>query len=111
MSERERLAERREFERELLFGEVGETVGALLRELGVSQRQLAERMGLSESRVSRIVGAGENMTLKTISDLGFALGLRFSLAAEELPDRGKGPAADDGPLPEWLGAAVAGRSK
>jgi transcriptional regulator with XRE-family HTH domain len=92
----------RDFERELLFGEVGETVGALLAELGISQRELAERMGLSESRVSRIVGAGENTTLRTIADLGFALGLRFHLVAEELPDRAHGPAAGDGPLPPWL---------
>jgi len=94
--------DRREFERQLLLGEVGETIGALLRELGVSQRELAERMQLSESRVSRIVGAGENLTLKTIADLGFALGLRFNLCAEELDDRSKGPAAADGPLPDWL---------
>lgn len=95
-------ADRREFERELLFGEVGETVGALLAELDLSQRELAERMGLSESRVSRIVGGGENATLRTIADLGFALGLRFHLVAEELPDRDQGPAAGDGPPPAWL---------
>lgn len=95
-------ADRRDFERELLFGEVGETVGALLAELGLSQRELAERMGLSESRVSRIIGAGENATLRTIADLGFALGLRFHLTAEELPDRDQGPAAADESLPAWL---------
>jgi len=101
-SEHETRGDRREFERELLYGEVGETVGALLAELGISQRELAERMGLSESRVSRIVGAAENTTLRTIADLGLALGLRFHLVAEELPDRDQGPAAGDGPLPPWL---------
>jgi transcriptional regulator with XRE-family HTH domain len=94
--------DRRDFERELLYGEVGETIGALLRELGISQRELAERMGLSESRVSRIVGAGENLTLKTVADLGVALGLRFNLEPTELPGRGTGPAAKDGPLPDWI---------
>lgn len=96
------LEDRREFERELLFGEVGETIGALLRALGVSQRELAERMGLSESRVSRIIGAGENVTLRTVADLGFALGVRFQLAAEKLPEHQQGPAAKDPPLPDWL---------
>jgi transcriptional regulator with XRE-family HTH domain len=95
-------ADHREIERELLFGEVGETIGALLAELGISQRELASRMGLSESRVSRIIGAGENLTLRTVADLGFALGFRFRLGAEELLDRGQGPAASDGPLPKWL---------
>jgi len=94
--------ERRDFERQLLYGEVGETVGALIAELGISQRQLADRMGLSESRVSRVLGGSENITLKTLADLGVALGLRFRLAAEELPDRDQGVAAEDGPLPAWL---------
>jgi transcriptional regulator with XRE-family HTH domain len=98
----ERLEDHREFERELLIGELGETVGALLRELRISQRELAERMGRSESRVSRMVGAGENATLKTVADLGFAFGVRFRLVAEELPYRVEGPAAADGPLPHWL---------
>jgi len=101
-SDRETQEDRREFERELLYGEVGETVGALLAELGISQRELADRMGLSESRVSRIIGAAENTTLRTIADLGLALGLRFHLVAEELPDREQGPTAGDGPLPPWL---------
>lgn len=95
-------AQRRDFERDLLYGEVGEMVGALIAELGISQRQLAQRLGLSESRVSRILGGAENVTLKTLADLGVALGLRFRLAAEELPDRSEGQAAEDGPLPEWL---------
>ena len=94
--------ERREFERELLYGEVGETVGALIRELGISQRELATRLGVTEGRVSRILGSGENVTLKTLADLGVVLGLRFHLAAEELPDRNQGQAASDSPLPEWL---------
>jgi transcriptional regulator with XRE-family HTH domain len=95
-------AERRDLERELLYGEIGETVGALIRELGISQRELARRLGLSEGRVSRILGSGENVTLRTLADLGVALGIRFHLSAEELPDRAEGPAADDGPLPQWL---------
>jgi transcriptional regulator with XRE-family HTH domain len=93
---------RREFERELLYGEVAETLGALIAEFGISQRALAERLGLSESRVSRILGGTENMTLKTLADVGSALGLRFHLGAEELPARGRGQAAGDGPLPDWI---------
>jgi transcriptional regulator with XRE-family HTH domain len=99
---KKREAEQRDFERQLLYGEVGETVGALIKELGISQRQLADRLELSESRTSRILGGTGNVTLKTLADLGVALGLRFRLTAEELPDRDEGPAADDGPLPSWL---------
>lgn len=99
---KEKEAEQRDLERHLLYGEVGETVGALIKELGISQRQLADRLDLSESRTSRILGGTGNVTLKTLADLGVALGLRFRLTAEELPDRDKGSAADDGPLPSWL---------
>jgi transcriptional regulator with XRE-family HTH domain len=91
-----------EFERKLLYGEAAETIGALLRERGISQRELAERLGRSPSRVSRILGTGENTTLKTVADLGWALGLRFKLVATPLPDRGVSPAAEDPPDPAWL---------
>jgi transcriptional regulator with XRE-family HTH domain len=93
---------RREFERELFFSEIGETIGSLLVDLGVSQRELARRMGKSESWVSRIVGAGENVTAGTLADVGLALGLRFHLGAAEMPDRDAGPAANDAPLPDWI---------
>jgi transcriptional regulator with XRE-family HTH domain len=94
--------ERREFERELLYSEIGETIGALLADLGISQRELARRMKKSESWVSRIIGAGENVTAKTLADVGLALGLRFYLGAEELPGRADGLTAADGPLPDWV---------
>jgi len=90
------------YERELLFGEAIETVAALLASQGISQRELAERLGRSEARVSRILNGGENTTLKTIADLGYALGIRFTLAPVPFADRTGTPAADDEPAPEWL---------
>lgn len=101
-TEVERFNDRRDFERELLYGEVAEMLGALVYEIGISQRDLAERMQRSESRVSRILNTGENTTLKTIADLGFALGLRIHLTATPLPDREQSPAAADKSLPKWL---------
>lgn len=98
----EQYEEHLDFERELLYGEAAETIGALVNELEISQRELAARMQRSESRVSRILNAGENTTLKTIADLGFALGLRFHLTATPLPDRDRSPAAADPQLPGWL---------
>jgi len=90
------------YERELLFGEAIETVAALLASQGLSQRDLAERLDRSEARVSRILKGGENTTLKTIADLGYALGIRFTLVPVPFADRAGTPAADDPPAPEWV---------
>lgn len=98
----ERPTPRLTFERELLFGEAIETVAAMLASQGISQRELAERLGRSEARVSRILHGGENTTLKTIADLGYALGIRFALVPVPFADRDGTPAVDDPPAPDWL---------
>lgn len=90
------------YERELLFGEAIETVAAILESQGITQRELAERIGRGEARVSRILKGGENTTLKTIADLGYALGIRFSLVPVAFAERSGTPAADDPPAPEWI---------
>ena len=90
------------YERELLFGEAIETVAALLASQGISQRELAERLDRSEARVSRILKGGENTTLKTIADLGYALGIRFALVPIPFADRAGTPAAGDPPADEWV---------
>jgi transcriptional regulator with XRE-family HTH domain len=77
-------------------------VAALLASQGISQRELAERLGRSEPRVSRILNGGENTTLKTIADLGYALGIRFTLTPVPFADRAGTPAADDPPAPERI---------
>jgi len=98
------------YERELLFGEAIETVAALLESQEISQRELADRIGRSEARVSRILKGGENTTLKTIADLGYALGIRFTLAPVPFADRTDTPAADDPPAPEWIARQRHGRA-
>lgn len=90
------------YERELLFGQAIETVAALLASQEITQRELAERLGRSEARVSRILKGGENTTLKTIADLGYALGIRFALVPVPLAERAGTPAADDPPAPDWV---------
>lgn len=90
------------YERELLFGEAIETVAALLESQQISQRELAERIGRSEARVSRILRGGENTTLKTIADLGYALGIRFALVPVPFAERTGTPAEGDPPAPEWV---------
>ncbi len=93
-----------DFERELLRSEVNEHLRALVSGLGVTQRTLAGRTNKSEARISRIMTARENVTLATLAELGWALGLRFELVAMPLEDRSGTPAEHDAPAPEWLAA-------
>jgi len=101
-SDDERPPARLVYERELLFGEAIEAVASLIADQGITQRQLAERIGRSEARVSRILKGGENLTLKTIADLGYALGIRFTLTPVPFANRTGTPAEDDPPAPEWI---------
>lgn len=48
-----------------------------LRELGLTQKELAERLGCSQQYVSKIVKGKENLSLETITKLEEALGLSF----------------------------------
>ncbi len=89
------------YEQELLLGEAIETLGALASGR-ITQRELAGRLGVTEGRVSQILSGGENLTLRSLAALGWALGLRFQLHPIPLADRQGTPAEDDEPLPSWL---------
>lgn len=95
---------RRTYEEELLLGEATENVTALLRSLGISQRELARRLEVSEARVSQVVSGAENLTLRSLAALGWALGVRFELdpVAMSRAERRGTPAEDDPAAPEWL---------
>jgi transcriptional regulator with XRE-family HTH domain len=94
--------EQRGYEHELLYSEVIEHLRAIAAGVGVSQHALAERLGVSDARVSRIMTGRENLTLRTLADLGWALGLRFEVVAVPLADREGTPAAHDAAAPPWL---------
>lgn len=95
---------RRTYEEELLLGEATENVTALLRSLGISQRELARRLDVSEARVSQIVSGAENLTLRSLAALGWSLGVRFELdpVAVSRAERRGTPAENDPAAPDWL---------
>lgn len=77
-----------EFEKALIQGEMLDTAVALMRELGVTQRELAERMGVGEARVSQIFSGGaSNVTLETLARIGQALGVRWALIPTPIEER------------------------
>jgi transcriptional regulator with XRE-family HTH domain len=93
---------RRSFEEELLYGEVSDNFEALLQDLKISKKELAARLEVSQGRVSQILSGEENLTLRTVAALAWALGLRANVTLEPLVNRAGTPAQDDQPAPAWL---------
>jgi transcriptional regulator with XRE-family HTH domain len=94
---------RRVFEEEFLVGEATDTIAGMLESLGITQRELGERIGVSPGRVSQILSGEENLTLRSLGALAWALGVRFELRPVPMADRIGTPAVDDPPAPVWLG--------
>lgn len=93
---------RRVFEEELLVGEATDTIAGLLESLQLTQKELASRLGVSAGRVSQILSGEENLTLRSLAALGWALGIRFDLAPVPMSDRSATPASSDPPAPAWI---------
>jgi len=55
--------------------DVTEEIHLKMEGLGVSRVQLAERMGKSKAYVSQLLSGSRNMTLRSLADISFALGL------------------------------------
>jgi transcriptional regulator with XRE-family HTH domain len=89
------------YEQELLTGEAADLVEAVLASGQISRRELAQRLGVTEARVSQLL-SGRNITLHSLAQLGWALGVRFSLMPTSMgTDRSATPACAD-PEPGWM---------
>jgi len=76
---RKRSQEERLLDQERLILHVTEVVVGLMHETNVSRQDLATRLGKSKGFVSQLLSGERNMTLRTLADLGHALGYRFAL--------------------------------
>lgn len=93
---------RRAYEEELLYGEATDTVLGLLESLQIPKQELARRLQVSPGRVSQILSGRENLTLRTLASLAWALGMHVSLSVEPMTSRAGTPAESDPPAPAWL---------
>jgi transcriptional regulator with XRE-family HTH domain len=73
------LDDERLLDQERLILHATETIVGLLVEQSVSRRELANRLGKSKGFVSQLLSGERNMTLRTLADLGHALGFRFAV--------------------------------
>lgn len=75
---------RRVFEREALSLGVSELICELMEDKGLSKTELAKKIGSSKSHVSQLLNGSRNMTVHTLSDLGYALGHKMLVTAVPL---------------------------
>jgi transcriptional regulator with XRE-family HTH domain len=73
------LDHERMLDQERLILHATEAIVGLLIEQSVSRQELANRLGKSKGLVSQLLSGERNMTLRTLADLGHALGVRFSV--------------------------------
>lgn len=75
---------------ERLILDATEAIVGLLEDQGVTRQELAARLGKSKGFISQLLSGERNMTLRTLADLGHALGRSFSVvptaASSAMPD-------------------------
>jgi transcriptional regulator with XRE-family HTH domain len=92
---------RLKYERTLLRLLVAARIENLLDGLNLRQVDLAKRIGKSSAWVSKLLSGRQNLTLDTLAEIGWALGVRWDPQVQPAP-RENTPAAADPPLPGWV---------
>lgn len=67
---------------ELLITEVTEGIWKAMKEADINKTDLANRVGVSKGYVSQVLSGSRNMTLRTLSDICFALDKEAKIAIE-----------------------------
>lgn len=69
-----------------LITQVTEAIWQAMDDAHTSKTELAARMGASKGYVSQVLSGSRNMTLRTLSDICFALGRKPSVAVRAQTD-------------------------
>lgn len=67
---------------ELTF-DVTEEILIIMEDKGITKKDLADKLGKSKAYISQLLSGSKNMTLRTLSDLCFALGVKPSVQFED----------------------------
>ncbi|ASN68820.1 hypothetical protein 7AX3_78 [uncultured Caudovirales phage] len=67
---------------ELTF-DVTEEILIIMEDKGITKKDLADKLGKSKAYISQLLSGSKNMTLRTLSDLCFALGVKPSVGFDE----------------------------
>ena len=75
---------RRLLEQESLILEATELLSNLMATEGVTKAELARRLGRSKAYVTQVLRGSANLTLRTLADLGLAVGYRIRFQAKNM---------------------------
>lgn len=92
ISEREMACER------LLYNTT-EDILLAMQDAGMNQSQLAHKLGKSKSHISQLLDGSRNLTLKTLSDISYALGAEAKVT---IVRNGVDVAHQNAPKREWF---------
>jgi hypothetical protein len=91
---------RRQYERERLVVATANQIGQMMRDLELSRAELAKRLDRSRAYVTQVLAGDRNLTLRSLSDLGWAMGQRVELQFSPLSSLEYRPL--DVSEPHWL---------
>jgi len=77
---------RRALEQERLIMQATEAIASLMQEQSVSRTELSRRIGKSQAFVTKILRGDNNFTLRTLSDLLFALDRSVNVSLGDVGD-------------------------
>ncbi len=66
---------------------VTEDILVAMEDCGVTKAELAQRLGKSKARISQLLSGDSNMTIGTLADIAFALGLTLDKTFREYSDQ------------------------
>lgn len=70
--------QQREYAQERCITALTEQIAATIEEHGITRQEMAERLGRSKGFVSQVLSGSRNMTLRTLADLFWAVGLEVN---------------------------------
>jgi len=82
-------------EQERVILEITEAIAVLMKEEEVTRSELARRIGKSPAYITKILRGSNNFTLRTISDIFFALGRSAHISLAPLGDQIQVPQTND----------------
>ena len=66
---------------------VTEDILVAMEDLGITRSELAKKLGISKSRISQLLKGSSNMTIGTLSDIAYELGLNLDKTFKEYSAR------------------------
>lgn len=62
---------------------ITEDILVAMEDLGITKSELAKKLGISKSRISQLLRGSSNMTIGTLSDIAYELGLHLDKTFKE----------------------------